>query len=366
MIMKISDVIGYLEHLAPRSSQESYDNSGLLIGDRNAHVRGVLVTLDCTEEIVNEAVRSGCNLIVAHHPIIFKGLRSITGDNYVERTVLACVKNDVALYAIHTNLDNYRFGVNYEIGNRMGLKDLRILSPKANTLFKLSVFVTNEYHEAVSKAVFEAGAGEIGNYGECEFYTEGTGTFKPLEGADPFSGQIGSLSKDSEIKAEYLVSSHRLKAVIRAMEKAHPYEEVAHDIIPLVNKDQTEGSGMIGTLENEMDEVEFLAHLKNVFKCGAIRHTATLGKKVRTVAFCGGSGSFLLSNAKAAGADVFVTGDFKYHEFFDAEGEIMIADIGHYESEQYTSNLLADILKKKFTTFAVRLTGINTNPINYF
>ena len=313
--MRITDVVSYLEHLAPRSSQESYDNSGLLIGDREAAVRGVLVTLDCTEEIVEEAVRTGCNLIIAHHPIIFKGLKSITGANYVERTVLACIKNDIALYAIHTNLDNYQFGVNYEIGQRIGLKDLRILAPKSNMLFKLSVFVPVDFHEVLSNALFEAGAGKIGNYSECQFYLEGTGTFKPREGADPFSGQIGNLSKANEIKAEYLVSSHRLKAVISAMEKAHPYEEVAHDIVPLANKNQTEGSGMIGTLDQEMDEVEFLSHLKQVFRCGAIRHTATLGRKVRTVAFCGGSGSFLLSNAKAAGADVFITGDFKYHEF---------------------------------------------------
>lgn len=364
--MKIADVINYLEHLAPRSSQESYDNSGLLIGDRNAAVKGVLVTLDCTEEIVDEALRTGCNLIVAHHPVIFKGLKSITGANYVERTVMACIKHDIALFAIHTNLDNYPFGVNYEIGQRIGLKDLRILAPKSGVLYKLNVFVPAAHHEVLSSAVFEAGAGSIGNYAECQFYTEGTGTFKPLEGADPFSGEVNALSKDSEIKAEYLVSSHRLKAVLKAMEKAHPYEEIAHDIIPLANQDRTEGSGMIGVLENEMDEIEFLGHLKQVFRCGAIRHTPLQKKKIRTVAFCGGSGSFLLGHAKASGADVYITGDFKYHEFFDAEGEILIADIGHYESEQFTSHLLADILKKKFTTFAVRLTEINTNPINYF
>jgi dinuclear metal center YbgI/SA1388 family protein len=364
--MKIAEVIDCLEYLAPRSSQESYDNSGLLLGDRNAEVRGVLITLDCTEEVVEEAVKTGCNLIIAHHPVIFKGLKSITGANYVERTVLACIKNDIALYAIHTNLDNYRFGVNYEIANRIGLKDLKVLAPKSGTLYKLSVFVPAEHHESVSAAIFAAGAGTIGNYAECQFFTEGTGTFKPLAGADPFSGKVDELSKDKELKAEYLVSSHRLKSVLKAMEKAHPYEEVAHDIVPLANKDQTEGSGMVGELRSEMDEVEFLSHLKQVFKCGAIRHTVLSGKKIRRVAFCGGSGSFLLNNAKSVGADVYITGDFKYHEFFDAEGDILIADIGHYESEQFTSHLIADILKKKFTTFAVRLTEINTNPINYF
>jgi len=364
--MKIADVTNYLEQLAPRSSQESYDNSGLLLGDRNAAVNGVLVTLDCTEEIVDEAVRTGCNLIVAHHPVIFKGLKSITGASYVERTVLACIKNDIALFAIHTNLDNYRFGVNYEIGQRIGLKDLRILSPKSGVLFKLNVFVPVEHHEALSIAVFEAGAGSIGNYSECQFYSEGIGTFKPMEGSDPFTGDVDKLNRDSEIKAEFLVSSHQLKAVLKAMVKAHTYEEMAHNIIPLSNQDTTEGSGMIGSLDKEMDEIEFLSHLKQLFGCGTIRHTPLLKKKIKTVAFCGGSGSFLLGQAKAAGADIYITGDFKYHEFFDAEGEILIADIGHYESEQFTSHLLADILKKKFTTFAVRLTDINTNPINYF
>ena len=263
--MKVADVIGYLEELAPLSSQESYDNSGLLIGERSALVNGVLVTLDCTEEIVEEAVRTGCNLIIAHHPVIFKGLRSITGANYVERTVMACIRNGVALYAIHTNLDNYRFGVNYEIGRRIGLKDLKVLAPKSGTLYKLNVFVPSSHHDALSAAIFNAGAGTIGNYAECQFYAEGTGTFKPLEGADPFSGQVNSLSKESEVKAEYLVSSHRLKAVLKAMESVHPYEEIAHDIVVLANKDQTEGSGMVGELEVEMDEIEFLGRLKEVF-----------------------------------------------------------------------------------------------------
>jgi dinuclear metal center YbgI/SA1388 family protein len=364
--MQIANVISYLEELAPRSSQEAYDNCGLLVGDRTATISSILVTLDSTEEVVEEAINRGCNLIIAHHPIVFKGLKSLTGENYVERTILSAIKNNIAIYAIHTNLDNYWKGVNFEIGRRMGLKKLKVLSPKAGVLYQLSVYVPHEHHNALNNAVFAAGAGRIGNYEECHFAQEGVGTFKPMDGANPFSGEIGELSAGKEIKAEYLVSAHRLKKVLAAMHEAHPYEEVAHNIVQLANENQTEGSGMIGELENEMDEIEFLSMLKQVFKCGAVRHTALLGQKVRTVAFCGGSGSFLLGRAKAAKADVFVTGDFKYHEFFDAENQILIADIGHYESEQFTSNLIADILKKKFTTFAVHLTGINTNPINYF
>lgn len=364
--MKISDVISELEELAPRSSQESYDNCGLLVGNLQDEVLAVLVCLDCTEAVVEEAVKKNCNLIIAHHPVIFKGLKSLTGSNYVERTILSCIKNNISLYAIHTNLDNYAKGVNFEIASRIGLKDLQILAPKKETLLKLSVFVPSESLEKLNTAIFSAGAGKIGNYEECQFYTTGTGTFKPVNEANPSVGQLNELTKQEELKVEYLVSSHRLKNVLKAMKVAHPYEEVAHDIISLENLNQTEGSGMIGYLENEMDEYLFLKQLKETFNCGIIRHTPLRNKKIKKVAFCGGSGSFLLGNAKSANADVFITGDFKYHEFFDADDQIIIMDIGHYESEQFTSNLIADILKKKFTTFAVHLTGVNTNPINYF
>jgi dinuclear metal center YbgI/SA1388 family protein len=364
--MKVQDVISFLEDFAPRSSQESYDNCGLLVGDKNQEITSVLVCLDCTEEVVNDAIKKGCNLIVAHHPIIFKGLKSLTGKNYIERTILSCIRNGISLFAIHTNLDNYDGGVNYEIGKRIGLKNLQILAPKAGVLLKLAVYIPLENLETLNAAIFASGAGKIGNYEECSYYSEGIGSFKPVEFANPKVGVLGILEKVAEVKVEYLVSSHRLQAVLNAMRSVHPYEEVAHDIIALENKNQTEGSGMIGELETEMEELEFLKQLKNSFHCGAIRHTSLLNKKIKKVAFCGGSGSFLLEKAKAANADIFITGDFKYHEFFDAENEILIADIGHYESEQFTSNLIADILKKKFTTFAVQLTGINTNPINYF
>lgn len=364
--MKVGDVIAVLEDLAPRSSQESYDNAGLLVGDKNQIITSVMICLDCTEEVVEDAIKKGCNMIIAHHPVIFKGLKSLTGANYVERTILACIKKDISLYAIHTNLDNYDKGVNFEIGNRIGLKNLQVLEPKANVLYKLVVFIPSDSLAKVSNALFAAGAGKIGNYEECHFYSPGTGTFKPIGSASPTTGKRNELSKVEEYKAEFLVSSHRIPNVLKAMFVAHPYEEVAHDIIALANKNQTEGSGMIGELETEMDEIEFLSKIKQTFKCGAIRHTPILNKKIKKVAFCGGSGSFLLAKAKALNADIFITGDFKYHEFFDAENQILIADIGHYESEQFTSNLIADILKKKFTTFAVQITGVNTNPINYF
>ena len=364
--MNIGNVIDALERMAPRSMQESYDNSGLLTGDRSADVTGVLVSLDCTPEVVAEAVSKGCNLIVSHHPVVFKGLKKLTGSNYVERTVIDAIRHGVAICAMHTNLDNYDGGVNREIGERLGLKNLKVLRPKENVLSKLIVYVPADHAEALANALFEAGAGKIGNYEECSFASTGTGSFKPVGTANPFEGNLNERSTVSELRVEFLVSDHVLGAVLKAMWKHHPYEEVAHDIIPLKNVNPTEGSGMIGELEHDISEPEFLTTLKKTFNAGCIRHTSLLGKKVRKVAYCGGSGSFLLQDAIRAGADIFVTGDFKYHEFFDAENRIVIADIGHYESEQYTVNLLADFLKKNFTTFAVRLTETNTNPINYF
>jgi dinuclear metal center YbgI/SA1388 family protein len=364
--MKIKEVTTYLEELAPLSSQESYDNSGLIVGDPNVVVSGALISLDCIESTVEEAISLGIKLIIAHHPIVFKGLKKLNGKDYVERAILKAIKNDIAIYAIHTNFDNYNFGVNREIGERLNLTGLRVLSPKQNVLTKLVCFVPEVSVDSVAKAMFDAGAGQIGNYTECSFKTEGLGTFKPMDGANPAEGEVGKLSVEHEFRLEVLVSNHLLNNVVRAMKEAHPYEEVAYEMYSILNDNQTEGAGMIGELETSVDELEFLSTLKKTFNCGVIRHTALSGKKVKHVAFCGGSGSFLLNQAKRAGADIFITGDFKYHEFFNAENQVVIADIGHFESEQFTSNRLAAILTKKFPKFAVHLTEVNTNPINYF
>lgn len=363
--MKISEVTNFLESLAPRSSQESYDNSGLLVGNRNAEITKALICLDSIEAVVDEAISSGCNLIIAHHPIIFKGLKSLTGKNYIERVVVKCIQNNIALYAIHTNLDNYRFGVNFEIGKRLGLQNLTVLAPKENVLKKLTVYVPQDHSEKVLDALFHSGAGTIGEYTECSFQAQGNGSFQAMENSNPFIGEKGSRTHVSEVKIEVLVSTHKLGKVLSAMKDSHPYEEVAYDIINLANENNYEGAGMIGELAQPVDTRSFLLELKKNFKCGTIRHTALLKDKIQKVAFCGGSGSFLLGNAIQAKADIYITGDFKYHEFFDADNQIVIADIGHYESEQFTINLLSDVLIEKFPNFAVQLTGINTNPINY-
>lgn len=363
--MKVKDITEYLESLAPRAYQESYDNSGLLTGEPSQEVTGVLVTLDCTEEVVQEAIERGINMIVAHHPIIFKGLKKLTGSNYVERTILKAIRNNIALYAIHTNLDNIHTGVNRKIGKKIGLKNLRILLPKKDTLSKLVTFIPRENEEPVMKALYDAGAGQIGNYKNCSFGVAGTGTFMPNEVATPHIGKANQQESVKEIRAEVIFSTHLEAQIIGGLRKAHPYEEVAYYITRLENDNQEVGSGMIGELEQPMEPIEFLKGLKTSMSLNIIRHTQLLDKKVKKVAICGGSGSFLLHQAIRSGADFFVTADFKYHEFFDADGKITIADIGHYESEFFTKELIMELLKEKFPTFAVNFSSTDTNPIRY-
>ncbi|MBU2019941.1 MAG: Nif3-like dinuclear metal center hexameric protein [Bacteroidetes bacterium] len=364
--MRIKDLTTYLESVFPLSTQESYDNSGLLVGNSEKEISAVLIALDCVESIIDEAISKKCEIVVVHHPIIFKGLKSLTGKNYIERTILKAIKNDIAIYAAHTNLDNFKFGVNSEIGKRLGIPFPKVLAPKTNSLSKLSIKVPIESSEVVLKAIFDAGGGEIGNYSCCSFTNEGIGSFTPLENAHPTLGEINSLQKVQENKIEVLVNNSRIQHVVQSMISAHPYEEVAYEIVAIMNSNQDEGAGMYGELPEAISEMEFLTKLKKTFNCGIIRHTKLKDKPIKKVAWCGGSGSFLLNEAKKIKADIFITGDFKYHEFFDAEEQILIADIGHYESEQFTTNLLGDIITKKFPKFALHLTGINTNPIKYF
>lgn len=364
--MTVKEITGYLEGLAPLSTQESYDNSGLIVGTGNEDVNNVLVSLDCTEDIVEEAKQKNCELIIAHHPIVFGGLKKLNGKNYVERTVIKAIQYGIAIYAIHTNLDNYIGGVNFEIGQRLGLQGLKVLQPKKGVLNKLVFYVPSVNKEQVLEALYSMGAGQIGNYAECSFSSIGTGTFKPLNGADPYSGEVGKREVAEEERVEVLIQDHLTSLAIRTMKENHPYEEVAYELFELKNENRFLGSGMIGDLESPMDAMAFLDHVKKSFNCGVIRHTGLIKDKIQKVAFCGGSGSFLLRNAIGANADIYITGDFKYHEFFDAENKIVIADIGHYESEQFTSHRLKAILMEKFSTFAVHLTEVNTNPINYF
>lgn len=362
--MTVEKVTSWLDKWAPNSYQESYDNSGLLIGDPSAEVTGVVVSLDVTEEVVHEAIRKGANLIVAHHPIIFSGLKRITGKNYVERTVMLAIQNNVALYAIHTNLDNVEYGVNRVLSSKLGLENVRILAPKSGMLKKLVAFVPSTHTEVVLDALFDAGAGNIGNYDQCSFSADGTGTFRGGEGSDPFVGVPGERHSEPEQRIEVIVPSDRVKRVVSALLKAHPYEEVAWELYSLENQYSQVGSGMVGSLPKPISTEAFLAQLKETVG-GVVRFTAPVKDLVSTIAVCGGSGSFLLNAAKGAKADVFVTADFKYHQFFDAEGEIVIADIGHFESEQFTIDLLYDVIREKFPNFATFQTSVKTNPILY-
>ena len=363
--MKVKDITGYLESIAPLAYQESYDNSGLICGDHEMDVKGVLICLDSTEAVIAEAIATNCNMVVAHHPIVFSGLKKINGKNYVERVIINAIQNNIAIYAAHTNMDNVQNGVNAKIAEKLGLINCKVLSPQKGIIKRLITFAPKNKADEVRKAMFVAGAGTVGNYDECSFNSEGIGTFRAREGADPHVGEIGKQHQEKETKIETIYPAYLESKVIDALIQAHPYEEVAYDLFTLTNTYDGVGAGMIGELPSEMDEMTFLKQLKQVMKANGVRYTALRDKKVKKIAVCGGSGSFLLQNAIQKEADIFVTSDFKYHQFFDAEKRIVIADIGHYESEQFTMELFYEFLKKKFNTFALHLSKINTNPINY-
>ena len=364
--MKIQDIISFLETLAPVSLQESYDNAGLLTGNAEWECTGIITTLDSTLAVIEEAIEKKCNLIIAHHPIIFNGLKKITGKNYVENIIIKAIKNDIAIYAIHTNLDNVLAGVNGKMADQLGLVNRQVLLPKQGILKKLVTFVPIAHAEDLRNALFNAGAGNIGKYSECSFTAAGEATFKAGANANPFVGEIGKRHTEKEVRVEVIYPIWNEKSILKAMFTAHPYEEVAYDIYILNNKLQDTGSGLTGELPEATTELEFLEKLRSAFGLSVIKYTPLLGKQVKKIALCGGAGSFLINNAIACGADFYITGDVKYHEFFDADNKVVIADIGHYESEQYTIDLLFDNLSEKFPNFAVLKTGVKTNPVNYY
>lgn len=363
--MTVKDIANLIEEYAPTSLQETYDNVGLLIGNSSMEVRGVLITLDITEEVMNEALNLQCNVIVSHHPLIFRGLKQITGSNETERCVQQAIKNDIAIYAAHTNLDNVLNGVNGKIAEKLHLTNIKILVPKDKQLSKLITFVPHDKADKVRKELFEAGAGHIGNYDECSFNSQGNGTFKAKDKANPYVGELNKLHWEAETRIEVILPNYLTGKVIAALTKAHPYEEPAYDIISLSNKWATIGAGIVGELGTEIDEIQFLAQLKDIFELKTLKYTAPLGKKIKKVAVCGGSGSEFLKDAISANADVYISGDFKYHDYFEAKNRILIADIGHYESEQYTKDVFYEIITKKMPKFAVQISKVNTNPIKY-
>ena len=363
--MKLFELTNFLEGIAPLAYQEDYDNTGLIVGRPDAEINKAIISLDCTEAVVDEAIAQGADIIISHHPIVFKGLKKITGKTYIERVVEKAIKHGIAIYAIHTNLDSVMGGVNTRICETLGIKNTRILVPKPDLLKKLVTFVPVTHAEKVREALFLAGAGHIGNYSGCSFNAEGVGTFKGAVDTSPFVGTPGVAHTEPEMRIETIFPATLQSAILRALISIHPYEEVAYDVYALSNTYPQVGSGMIGELDEPVDELTFLQHIKQKMNTGVVRYTKPRGKIVKRVAVCGGSGGFLLKHAITADADVFITADFKYHEFFDTEEKIVIADIGHFESEQFTCNLLYEIIKKNFSNFAVRLTQVNTNPIKY-
>ena len=363
-MLTIKSVTDFLESIAPLELQESYDNSGLQVGDAGTAVTGALICLDCTEELVDEAIRLEANLIISHHPLIFNTLKSITGKNYIERIILKAIKHEIAIYAIHTNLDNIIDGVNKKFAEKIGLTNTSILRPKSD-LQKLVTFVPSDHTSSVLNKLHGVGAGNIGNYSECSFLVNGQGTFKPKTKAKPTIGKANAREVVDEDRIEIIFPQRIINSVISGLKEVHPYEEVAYYITDLANKNQAAGSGMIGELEKPMGVEEFLLHLKSCLSLSIIKYTE-YDNEIKTVAICGGSGSFLLADAINHKADAFISGDIKYHDFFDADGKLLFCDVGHYESEVATKELLYEMLTKKFTTFALHLSKTETNPVKYY
>jgi len=363
--MKVKNIIPILEELAPLGYAEDFDNVGLLVGSPEQEVSGILVCHDALETVVEEAIEQNCNFIVCFHPILFSGLKKITGKNYVERAVIKAIKNDIAIYAIHTALDNHQEGVNKIFCTTLGLEQTRILIPKEQYIQKLVTYVPIQHTEKVRQALFAAGAGAIGNYDHCSFISEGKGSFRGNEHSSPVIGQVGIEEIVEEHKVEMTYEKHLQGKVLSALFQAHPYEEVAYEVYNLANTLQNVGMGMIGELKEPMDEIAFLQMVKEKTGTGGIRHSALLNKPIQKVAVLGGSGSFAIKAALQQKADAFITADLKYHQFYEAENQLVLADIGHFESERYTKNYIVEFLSKKMPNFAVILSTVNTNPVNY-
>ena len=363
--MKIKEVVNALEMFAPLPLQDGFDNAGLQVGLTDAEATGALLCLDVTEAVVDEAIMLGYNLIVSHHPLIFKGYKSITGRDYVERCILKAIKNDIVVFSMHTNLDNAWGGVNAKMAEKIGLSQTEILAPKEHALLKLVTFVPRAQAGQLRKALFEAGCGCIGHYDACSYNTEGKGTFRAGQGTHPFCGKVGELHTEDETRVETILPAFRQQAAVKALLKAHPYEEPAYDLYPVQNEWKQAGAGMVGELKEPETETDFLKRIKKLFEAGCVMHSRLTGRLIRRVALCGGAGSFLLPQAVAAKADVFITGEVKYHDFFTYEHQILTAAIGHYESEQYTKEIFYSILREACPALKVQLTRVNTNPIKY-
>jgi len=363
--MILKELLTYLEERVPPSYQESYDNSGLQVGDVNSTVDSALLSLDITEEIIDEAHQRKCSLVISHHPLIFQPLKSIGTGTYVERVVRKAIKNDISLYSMHTNLDIIKEGVSYRMADKLGLSNTEVMVSLGGSLLKLVVFVPLSHAGKVRQAVFEAGAGNIGNYDMCSFNLRGEGTFRGGSGSDPFAGEPGKEHVEEEVRIESVLPAHLKSRVVGAMIDSHPYEEVAYDLYPLQNRMPGAGLGCVGDLPESVTEKDMINMLSDIFGSECIRHSRLTGRKIKRVAVMGGSGGSYIGKAISSGAQAYVTADVKYHSFFEADKQILLADIGHYESEKPSLEILHELITKKFPKFAVRFSEINTNPVNY-
>ena len=363
--MRVREILQTLETVAPIALQEDFDNSGVQVGDVSQEVKGILLCIDVTENVIEEALSLDCNLIISHHPLAFRSFKSLTGRNYVERCMIKAIKNDICVYAMHTNLDNAAEGVNYKLAEMLGLSDVRILSPVSTKLLKLVTFVPDSYAELLRNALFNAGAGHIGNYDSCSYNIVGEGTFKAREGSSPFVGDIDELHFEKEVRIEVILPDYKKEDVLRALISVHPYEEPAFDFYRLENDWKQVGSGIVGVLPEPMSEYDFLYMLRDVFNLPYIQHTKLQNREIHDVAVCGGAGGFLLRQAVSYGAEAFVTGEAKYNDFHDVEGRLLMAVVGHYESEICTKDIFYDILTKKYTTFAIHKSAFDSNPVKY-
>ena len=364
-MLKVKDILKEIEEYAPLPLQEGFDNAGVQVGDVNQLAHGALLCLDVTEEVIDEALELGCNLIISHHPLAFRPFKSLTGKSYIERCLMKACKYDLVIYAAHTNLDNANGGVNFKLAELIGLQNVRVLSPQKQALLKLVTFVPESYADLVRTTLFNAGAGRIGNYDSSSFNLPGEGTFRANEGCHPFCGEIGALHTEKEIRIETVLPAFRKGAVMQALLSVHPYEEPAFDFYLLENRWEQVGSGVVGELPEEEDEMSFLQRIKELFQVGCVKHSPLTGRPIREVALCGGSGAFLINDAINYGADIFITGEAKYNEFYDVEDRILLATIGHYESEVCTKEIFYSIISRKFPTFALHLSNVNSNPVKY-
>jgi dinuclear metal center YbgI/SA1388 family protein len=364
--MKLSELCKYLETVIPLAFQEDYDNSGLQVGLPEKEISSVLLTIDITEEVIDEAIEKGCNLVLSHHPLIFKRLKKITGSSFTDRIIVKAIREDIAIYSVHTNLDMISSGVSWKMAEKLNIQKVKVLVPLKNRLLKLVTFIPQSHLEIVREALFEAGAGVIGNYDQCGFTLAGSGSFRAGDSANPFRGETGRIHFENEIRFETVLFSHLRENVVNALLSVHPYEEVAYDLYILDNKNIEVGLGCTGEFSQPISETNFLKLVSSIFDDRSIRYSKLTGKPVKKVALCGGSGASLLNNSIASGADAFITADIKYHNFFDADNKILLVDIGHFESEKFTTEILYNLIIKKFPKFAVRFSETNTNPINYF